>query len=490
MQIKDDSGKVIANIDLQDGISIKELVKSLSNKKNYKSLNTLTAIEESSDKKQIVFKFKDGSIFYDLPSKTFVRENGIKIVENSFRNINLEIKNKTICVDYRDNDNFWLCLAEKTEVVWIKTFFKMLDIWANNKNTRHWMSSRDRGYRNKIQRMMGDKKFFDSVESFAKIPQIQVVDDAGLSNFYLSIQEISDKIKNETKEKGLANRICINAGKSKIDNWFMSNINKEVSDVYVDKGAPQYLSSYIGDYIKCFDNGIKDIFQYVFETYRGVIVFNQIQKIKDLIKFGYEPKRLVDYLYRDIYNQGEELDLDSDYHYSHCGALGDFYDYVKMNREMKKDFEKYPRYLATMHNIAVKNYELMEDKIIEEKFVSRVKELKSKNLEYIGDDHCVILPKNSKDLIKEGQSLSHCVASYYKRMASGETNIVFLRKKNNIKESLVTIEVNIDENSKHSIVQAKGRSNSAPQKAEYDFIKKYLDHLNKDVKNVDLSNNC
>jgi hypothetical protein len=69
-----------------------------------------------------------------------------------------------------------------------------------------------------------------------------------------------------------------------------------------------------------------------------------------------------------------------------------------MNREMKKDFEKYPRYLATMHNIALKNYQLVEDKIVEEKFAERVKNLKSMNLEYIGDDYCVILPKNSKDL--------------------------------------------------------------------------------------------
>jgi len=485
MQIKDDSGKVIANIDLQDGISIQELVKSLSSKKGYKSVNTLVSIEESSDKKQIVFKFKDGSIFYDLPSKTFVRENGVKIGEHSFRNIKLEIKNKVANVNYRDNDNFWLCLVEKTDVVWIKVFFKMLDIWANNKATENWMSARDRSFRNKVQRMMDDKKFFDSVESFAKIPQIQQLDDAGLKGFYLGVHKISDKINKETKEKGLINRICINVGKSKMDNWFMLNIGKEVSDVYVND---RYLSNYIGDYIKCGDNNIKDLFQYVFETYRGVITFYQIEKIKDLIKFGYEPKRLMDYLYRDIYNQGEELELESTW--GNCGALGDFYDYVKMNREMKRDFEKYPRYLATMHNITLKNYELVEDKIVEEKFAERVKNLKSMKLEYIGDDHCVVLPKNSKDLINEGQSLSHCVASYYKRMASGETNIVFLRKKNNIKESLVTIEVNIDENSNHSIVQAKGKNNSAPQKAEYDFIKKYLDHLNKEVQNVDLSNNC
>ena len=486
MQIKDSTGKVIANIDLQDGISIQALVKSLSNKKSYKSVNTLTSIEESSDKKQIVFKFKDGSIFYDLPSKTFVRENGTKIGEHSFRNIKLEIKNKVERVNYRENDNFWLCLVEKTDVVWVKVFFKMLDIWANNKATENWMSNRDRNFRNKVQRMMDDKKFFDSIESFAKIPQIQQLDDAGLKSFYLGVHKISDKINKETREKGLPNRICVNVGKSKMDNWFMLNISKEISDVYVNKDV--CLSNYIGDYIKCIDNGIKDLFQYVFDTYRGVIVYHQIEKIKELIKFGYEPKRLLDYLYRDIYNQGEELDFDSTW--GNGAALGDFYDYVRMNREMKKDFEKYPRYLATMHNITVKNYELVEDKIVEEKFAERVKNLKSMKLEYIGDDHCVILPRNSKDLISEGQNLSHCVASYYKRMAGGETNIVFLRKKNNIKESLVTVEVNIDENSKHSIVQAKGRSNSAPQKAEYDFISKYLKHLNKEVQNVDLSNNC
>ena len=470
MQIKDLNGKVIATIDLQEGVSIQELVSSLSNKKANKSLNTLTTIEESPDKKQIVFKFNDGKIFYDLPSKIFVRENGTKVTETSFKNIKLEVKNKLKLEkeNYKDCDNFWLCLAEKTDVVWIKTFFKMLDIWANKKDKNNsWLSKRDMASRNKLQRLMDDKKFFDCVEGFAKIPQIQKFDNNCLKSFYTNIRQITEK---SDKGKGLGDRIDVDVGKSKMDNWFVSNINNQVSEIYVSDAN---LMDYIGDYIKCADNGIKDLFQYVFETYRGVIVNSQITHIKDLIKFGCEPKRLMDYLYRDIYNQGGELGLELRYG---NGALSEFYDYVRMNKEMKKDFEKYPRYLATMHNITAKNYEIVEDKIVNAKFSERLLTLKSLNLEYDGDEYCIVLPNNSKDLVNEGQSLSHCVASYYKRMANGETNIVFLRKKNNIKESLVTVEVRIDED-KYHIVQSKGRNNSLPQKAEQDFLTKYLKYL-------------
>jgi len=468
MQIKDENGKVIASIDLQEGCSISDLLKSISSgKKEKNSLNTLKEIKESEDKKQIVFNFNDGFICYDLPTKTFVRKNGLKIGEGSFKSIKLNLKNKIVTLNHRERDTFWLELKEKTDVVWIKTFFSLIDIWANNKHKQgHWQSVRDRNAKNKIQVLTKDKKFFDSLEAFSKLTKIQSLNEDDLKSLYDNLLEISNKENKEDKSAlGYSVRI---SPKSTIDKWFIERCDKAVSENYSNGES---LINHMGDYIKCSTHKVKDLFQYVFEEYNGVIAFKQIEKIKKLIGFGYEPKRLMDYLYRDIYNQGLELDLETRWHNSDC-ALSMLCDYASMNQDMNLVYEKYPRYLSTYHDVTQKNYKIEEDKIIKEKFHKRVLGLKEQGLEYSDKEYSIVLPKNGEELVIEGQDLSHCVASYYKRMACGETAVVFLRKNSSINQSLVTIEIKDND-----IVQAKGKNNSNPQEKEIEFINKYKNYL-------------
>lgn len=473
MKIKDESGNIIAEIDLQDGFSVADLVKSLSTKKVRASLKNLKSIEESKDKKQIVFKFEDGSIFYDLPTKNFVRENGVKIGEGSFKNIKLNINNKVTKVGYHDHDNFWVVLSEKTSVPWIKTFFDIMDIWANKKYSGGgWMGVKERTYRNKIVRLIADKKnksFIDCIESFAKISQIQLLEKENLTKLYDNLLTVTRDIARQNKSGNYHEDIInITLKKSKVDSWFFNRCHLPISENYIEN---ETLINYMGDYVKCGDNNIKNLFQYAFEKYGGVIEYKQIDKIKALIKFGYEPNRLIDYLYRDIYNQGLALEFESDW-VNALGALTVLYDYANMNEEMKREYDRYPRYLSTYHDITEKNYKIEENNIIKEKFNSRIKELKNMNLEYSNDEYSIMLPSNPEDLVKEGQELSHCVASYYKRMAAGETNIMFLRRKNNVTQSLVTIEIKNGE-----IIQAKGKNNSNPKESEMSFIKEYRNYL-------------
>jgi hypothetical protein len=233
------------------------------------------------------------------------------------------------------------------------------------------------------------------------------------------------------------------------------------------------LLNHIGGYICCVKNNLKNQFKYVFETYGGAINTSQVKLINGLIKMGYEPTRLMDYLYRDVYNQG--LDLGFNHKWApDAGALQLLFDYANMNKDMKKEYEKYPRYLSTFHDITSKNYKIKEDEILNQKFQHIVDEIKNDKICYSNEEYVVILPESIKDLVNEGQNLSHCVASYYKRMANNETCIVFLRKKENIKKSLVTIEIK-----NNKIVQAKGMNNAEPREKEKDFLKEYGDYLTK-----------
>lgn len=67
---------------------------------------------------------------------------------------------------------------------------------------------------------------------------------------------------------------------------------------------------------------------------------------------------------------------------------------------------------------------------------------KVKSLEFEDDDkYCVVIPKGPSDLVEEGNALHHCVGSYVNSVANGKTNIVFIRKKDEINKSFFTVEV-------------------------------------------------
>ena len=61
--------------------------------------------------------------------------------------------------------------------------------------------------------------------------------------------------------------------------------------------------------------------------------------------------------------------------------------------------------------------------------------------EKIGDEFEIIVPREPKDIINEGASLSHCVGGYLESVASGYKTILFLRKVSNPDRSFYTIEV-------------------------------------------------
>ena len=74
--------------------------------------------------------------------------------------------------------------------------------------------------------------------------------------------------------------------------------------------------------------------------------------------------------------------------------------------------------------------------------------------EKIGDEFEIIVPREPKDIINEGASLSHCVGGYLEFVASGYKTILFLRKVSEPDKSFYTIEVG-----NSNIVQIHGNHN-------------------------------
>ena len=57
------------------------------------------------------------------------------------------------------------------------------------------------------------------------------------------------------------------------------------------------------------------------------------------------------------------------------------------------------------------------------------------------EDYVVILPEKPQDLAVEGITLHHCVKSYIGKVSNGTTNIVFIRKREEIDEPFFTVEI-------------------------------------------------
>ena len=64
------------------------------------------------------------------------------------------------------------------------------------------------------------------------------------------------------------------------------------------------------------------------------------------------------------------------------------------------------------------------------------------------------MPHGISDLKKEGKRLNHCVGRYGDSVANEKTQIFFIRKKNNPRESFYTLEIKNDE-----IIQCHTKNN-------------------------------
>jgi len=144
-------------------------------------------------------------------------------------------------------------------------------------------------------------------------------------------------------------------------------------------------------------------------------------------------------------------------------------DYCRMAHGIGRSIKKYPKYLKSMHDILAANYQANQQIYDEMKFSSMAK----KHLEHEGQKFTVVVPLSSKDIIKEGASLNHCVASYVNKVLKEETYIMFMRYKETRDESLITLELQ-----NGCIVQAKGSYNRALTDEEKKFLVTYCKQKN------------
>ena len=147
--------------------------------------------------------------------------------------------------------------------------------------------------------------------------------------------------------------------------------------------------------------------------------------------------------------------------------VGELFDYLDMCEQQKINPTLYSSYLRQTHDVCMRNHKIIVEKNKEQIFKERYEGFqKWKKGKYM-----VVAPKCTNDLVREGDNLNHCVASYIKRVIDDTCKIFFLRTEED--KSLITFEVNGDR-----IVQVRGAHNRRPNESEVAALENYCKDRN------------
>ena len=160
--------------------------------------------------------------------------------------------------------------------------------------------------------------------------------------------------------------------------------------------------------------------------------------------------------------------------------MSDWTDYVtcagRIGIDLTDLYYLLPKNLTEAHNHATREVEKLEQKIADEKQkrmnakIHRIMKsmLGIKAMDMKTDQFMIVLPKDGEDLKHEGSVLHHCVGTYAKKVASGETMILFVRRSNHPDVPYFTMEWRDNE-----IKQLRGRHNCDPPKEVLVFAKAF-----------------
>lgn len=109
-----------------------------------------------------------------------------------------------------------------------------------------------------------------------------------------------------------------------------------------------------------------------------------------------------------------------------------------------KDVNELHRYHNMLIEINITDKEARDKEEQERlnKLAAKLYDQRKEKFEYADDNFSIVVPKEMNKITKEGVYLHHCVGGYISRVAEGRTNILFLRKNEEIDIPFFTIEVN------------------------------------------------
>lgn len=163
-------------------------------------------------------------------------------------------------------------------------------------------------------------------------------------------------------------------------------------------------------------------------------------------------------------------------------ATKTYSDYLDMSISVQKantdlridyDFDSVED-IIDMHNNILSIYNAVSEQVDTIAFDNR-RDFFSK-FEYEGKEFSVIAPQKASEIGFEGISLRHCVKSYIKKVVNGYTNILFVRRNDDLENPFFTIELTNDK----ELAQAHGfcNSNASSEEGLPEFLDEWTTKFN------------
>jgi len=157
--------------------------------------------------------------------------------------------------------------------------------------------------------------------------------------------------------------------------------------------------------------------------------------------------------------------------------IGMYIDYLGFIRDLELDIKNkkylFPKNLKQEHDKYQQQIELHKSQILRRKIKKRYNNLKDNT--YKTKRYIIFPAKSVKELEDESKQQHNCVRTYAEKYSNGYCDIYFMRENDNIKKSLVTVEVKDDK-----IVQSRTKYNNDITNNQ----KKFLDKWENDVLKV------
>jgi len=135
---------------------------------------------------------------------------------------------------------------------------------------------------------------------------------------------------------------------------------------------------------------------------------------------------------------------------------------------MEVPYERFPKDVKKLHDAVSANYRVKQDQFKAQAFEKKCNEYKE--VSAASERYLIRFPNDLADLIMEGSTMHHCVASYADRVIDGTSIIFFMRKAADPETPYITME--FDRTGK--LVQARKRCNAAiGNTEESDFIRQF-----------------
>ena len=193
-----------------------------------------------------------------------------------------------------------------------------------------------------------------------------------------------------------------------------------------------------GKKIKISDESLKYLDENKIATYWSKDVLKAVKSVNRMVNYlkkqGESPGRV-------LQTWGDYLDMAEKEGYN----IGD--DIVRMPKELKRRHDELVERINARRASERKEAEQNRRKRLNEKIAEQLQGLKG--LFWENRKYMIIPAGTCEELEEEGRTLHHCVGSserYMRKMAEGETWILFLRKKEDISKAYYTVEIDLKTN--------------------------------------------